>query len=59
LLKQKNWSSLPFEIYHFHDGDKKVYFILEQSDKTIIGIEIKSSTKLNADTWKGLKDLQK
>ncbi len=58
LLKQKSWSSTPFDLYHFRDGDKEVDFVLEKRDGSIIGIEVKSSRSLQADDLRGLKHLQ-
>ncbi|MBS0648458.1 MAG: ATP-binding protein [Verrucomicrobia bacterium] len=59
LLKQKSWSSIPFELYHFRDGDDEVDFILERPDRTIVGIEVKNARSLNKDDLKGLQHLQK
>lgn len=59
LLKQRSWAPFPFDIYHFRDGDHEVDFVLEKPDKTIVGIEIKSSRKIDADDLRGLKHLQK
>ncbi|MBI3508441.1 MAG: ATP-binding protein [Chlamydiia bacterium] len=58
ILKQKSWSSFPFEMYHFRNGDFEVDLVLEKPDKTMVGIEIKSSRQLDTDDWKGLKHLQ-
>ncbi len=58
LLKQKSWSSLPFEIYHFRDGDYEVDFVLERPDGTIIGIEVKSAKALRSEDFRGLHHLK-
>lgn len=58
LLKQKSWSSIPVELYHFRDGDHEVDFVLERSDGTIVGIEVKSARLIRQDDLKGLKHLK-
>jgi hypothetical protein len=58
LLKQKSWSKFPFMIYHFRDMDHEVDFVLEKPDKTLIGIEVKSTRKIQADDLRGLKYLK-
>lgn len=58
LLKQKSWSSTPFELYHFRDGDREVDFVLEKDDGSIIGIEVKSARHLTGDDLKGLHHLK-
>jgi predicted AAA+ superfamily ATPase len=59
LNKQKSWSSIPVELFHFRDGNYKVDIVAEKPDQTIVGIEIKSSRSLNSDDLKGLRHLQK
>jgi predicted AAA+ superfamily ATPase len=59
LLKQRSWSSIPFELYHFRDGDAEVDFVLEQPDGSVVGIEVKSANKVRTDDLKGLKHLKK
>lgn len=58
LIKQRSWSSIPFELYHFRDGDKEVDFVLERSDGSIIGIEVKSASAVRSNDLIGLKHLQ-
>lgn len=58
LQKQKSWSSLPFTLYHFRDGDYEVDFILERPDGSIVAIEVKSTKTLHSDDFRGLKYLQ-
>lgn len=58
LLKQKSWSSIRCELYHFRDGDHEVDFVLERSDGTLVGIEVKSARSIRSDDLKGLKHLQ-
>lgn len=59
LLKQKSWSSVPFEIYHFRDGDYEVDFVLEKPEGTIIGVEVKSSKSVSNEDLRGLIHLKK
>lgn len=59
LLKQKGWSTIPFEIYHFRDGDYEVDFVLEKQDGTIIGIEVKSGKSISEEDLRGLVHLRK
>ena len=59
LNKQKSWSSIPCELFHFRDGDHKVDLILEKGDGTIVGIEVTLSRTLGADNLKGLRHLRK
>jgi uncharacterized protein len=59
LNKQKSWSSIPCELYHFRDGDYNVDLVLEKPDGTIVGIEVKLSRSLGTDDLKGLRHLKK
>lgn len=58
LLKQKSWSPIPFEIYHFRDGNYEVDFVLERHDGTLVGLEVKSARKIRSDDMKGLMHLK-
>ncbi|MBI3211450.1 MAG: ATP-binding protein [Simkania negevensis] len=58
LLKQKSWSNIPFEIYHFRDGDYEVDFVLERQDGSIIGIEVKSARLITSQDLRGLSHLK-
>jgi len=59
LLKQKSWSSISCELFHFRDGDNKVDLVLEKPDGAIVGIEVTLSRSLSPDDFKGLRYLQK
>ncbi len=59
LRKQKSWSSIPCELFHFRDGDNKVDLVLEKPNGSIVGIEVTFSRSLNSDDSKGLRHLQK
>ncbi len=58
LYKQKTWSELRTQLYHYrsHDGSE-VDFVLESADKRIVGIEVKAASRISAQDFKGLKDL--
>lgn len=58
LYKQKTFSDLRIELYHYrsHEGTE-VDFVLENSDKRIVGIEVKAAHRISAQDFKGLKDL--
>ncbi|CCB89461.1 ATP-binding protein [Simkania negevensis] len=58
LLKQKSWSNVPFELYHFRDRDIEVDFVLERFDGTLVGIEVKSANTIHNGDLKGLKHLK-
>jgi predicted AAA+ superfamily ATPase len=59
LNKQKSWSSIQCDLFHFRDGDYKVDLVLEKPDGTIVGIEVTMSRTLATDDLKGLRHLQK
>ncbi len=59
LLKQLGWSKTRAELYHFRTSSGiKVDIVLEDEDKNIIGIEVKSSSTISPDDFKGLMYLQ-
>jgi len=57
LLKHTTYSQKTTKIYHYRDADYEVDFVLEQSSTHIIGIEIKSSTKIKSSELRGLVKL--
>ncbi len=54
LMKQKSWSSIRCQLFHFRDLDTEIDFIIERTDGSIVGLEIKSSKQINASDLKGL-----
>lgn len=59
LKKQITWSKTKPELYHFRTtGSEEVDVILEDRMGNIVGIEIKNSTKVLPQDFKGLKYLQ-
>ncbi len=57
LLKHTTYAQKTTKIYHYRDADYEVDFVLEQSNTHIIGIEIKSSTKIKSSELRGLVKL--
>ena len=59
LLKLLSFSELRANLLHFRTSDgKEVDFILERPDGTLAGIEVKTSTRVDSNDFKGLKELQ-
>ena len=58
LLKQKSWSTTPFELYHFRDRDVGVDFVIEKPDGTLVGIEVKSANIIHNGDLKGIYHLK-
>jgi len=54
LMKQKSWSSIHCQLFHFRDLDKEVDFIIERTDGSIVGVEVKSSKQIHTSDLKGL-----
>lgn len=59
LLKQLTWSTTKAELYHFRTSTGvEVDIVLEDELKNIVGIEVKSSSTVSYDDFKGLAYLQ-
>lgn len=59
LQKQVTWSRIQIGLYHFRTtGGEEVDIVLENRLGQIVGIEVKNSTKVTPDDFKGLKYLQ-
>jgi predicted AAA+ superfamily ATPase len=58
LLKQRSWSTIPFDLYHMRDGDFEVDFLLERQDGSLVGVEVKSTRTIRSEDLRGLKHLQ-
>jgi predicted AAA+ superfamily ATPase len=55
LQKQNTWANEQVEFYHFRDKyQHEVDIVLERSSQQIIGIEIKASSTVKAQDFKGL-----
>jgi len=58
LLKQASWSRQLLSLYHFRTtSGQEVDFIIERSDGTLIGVEVKASADINISAFKHLKVL--
>jgi predicted AAA+ superfamily ATPase len=58
LMKQSGWSKTKPGLYHFRThAAQEVDFVLEAPDGSIIGIEVKTSAAIDADTFSGLRTL--
>ena len=59
LLKQLAYFEHSVNLLHFRTSDnKEVDFVLQKPAGTLYGIEVKAKDSLNADDFKGLKELQ-
>jgi uncharacterized protein len=60
ILKQLGWSQVITGIYHYrtHDGTEEVDIVLESTSGKIVGIEVKSSSKVLAEDFNGLRKLK-
>ena len=58
LLKQRGWSKIKPNLYHFHthSGDE-VDLVLEHPDGRIVGVEVKSTASIDAGHFRGLRVL--
>ena len=58
FLKQSGWSENEITLHHFRDKRKKeVDLVIEQSNGDITGIEVKASSNINENDFRGLKIL--
>jgi predicted AAA+ superfamily ATPase len=59
LLKLLSFSNIRANLMHFRTCDnKEVDFVLEKSDGTLVGIEVKTSDRVNSSDFNGLRVLQ-
>ncbi|MFT4189096.1 MAG: ATP-binding protein [Aeromicrobium sp.] len=59
LLRQRTWSALRFDIFHYRDRDgDEVDVVIELDDGSVIGVEVKSAMSFNAKQFKGLARLR-
>jgi predicted AAA+ superfamily ATPase len=59
LQKQATWSRIQIGLYHFRTtGGEEVDIVLENRLGQIVGIEVKNSTKVTPNDFKGLKYLK-
>jgi uncharacterized protein len=58
LIKQKAWSNIQPNLYHFRtQAGQEVDVVLEGKNQKIVGIEVKASATVNTDDFTGLKKL--
>ncbi|OGU81864.1 MAG: hypothetical protein A2W11_06890 [Ignavibacteria bacterium RBG_16_35_7] len=56
LLKQSSWSNYNLSLFYFRTSSgQEVDFIIENSNGSLVGIEVKASTKITADNFNHLK----
>lgn len=59
LAKTLSLTPEPWQIYHYRDKDQvEVDFVLESSDRQLIGIEVKAAATVTRDDFRGLRKLQ-
>ena len=59
LLKQRGWSTTPYEVFHYRDTDgEEVDLVLELTDGRIIGVEVKAALGFQARQFAGLARLR-
>jgi len=59
LLKHSTYAKKSTKIYHYRDGSYEVDLVLEQKNRKIVGIEVKSSATIKTEYTKGLVQLAK
>lgn len=60
LLKQREWSAIPFKLFHFRDSTgKEVDLVMESRGREIVGVEVKAAVSLQGKDFSGLRHLQK
>ncbi|MCL4509539.1 MAG: ATP-binding protein [Bacteroidetes bacterium] len=60
LSKHQSWSKDIYKLYHFRTaGGEEVDFLIERADGLVVGFEVKSSSTVDAGTFKNLRSLAK
>lgn len=60
LLKQQEWSAIPFKLFHFRDSTgKEVDLVMESRNREVVGVEVKAAVSLQGKDFYGLRHLQK
>lgn len=60
LLKQREWSAIPFNLFHFRDSTgKEVDLVMESRSREVVGVEVKAAVSLQGEDFSGLRHLQK
>jgi len=56
LAKQRTWSEVPFEIFHYRDHKNlEVDLVIETLDGTLIAIEVKATSSPSSQHWQNLE----
>lgn len=59
LQKLLGWADTPAQLMHYRTSSgHEVDFILQNRQQQVVGIEVKASSQINADTFKGLRHLR-
>ena len=59
LLKQQEWSAIPFKLFHFRDSTgKEVDLVMESRNREVVGVEVKAAVSLQGKDFSGLRHLQ-
>lgn len=59
LLKQQEWSAIPFKLFHFRDSTgKEVDLVMESRNREVVGVEVKAAVSLQSKDFSGLRHLQ-
>lgn len=59
LLKQRTWTTAPFELFHYRDrSGSEVDLVLEYEDGGVLGIEVKASSSYSGRQFSGLAKLR-
>ncbi len=59
LLKQQEWSAIPFKLFHFRDSTgKEVDLVMESRNREVVGVEVKAAVSLQGKGFSGLRHLQ-
>ncbi|MGO9481745.1 MAG: ATP-binding protein [Candidatus Kryptoniota bacterium] len=60
LSKHQSWSKGNYRLYHFRTAaGEEIDFLIERADGSIMGIEVKSSSTVDAGTFKNMRSLAK
>lgn len=56
LIKQASWSEFNLSLFHYRSaGGQEIDFVIERNDGSIIGIEVKASSKVDSAMFKHMK----
>lgn len=58
LHKQREWSQQLYRVYHYRSRSAEVDAVIELSDGSVIGVEVKSSSSTSPAAWRHLETLR-